>query len=150
MFGYTNGAKISNINLRNVDIKSNATGSSYTAALIGRALKSTISNVDLEGNIDAKGKFVGGIIGGNQGTFTATDDMISTISNCTNKINITSTDDEVGGIIGSNQHVNVININDCVNKGNIVGKNTVGGIIGIIRFDGRTKTQSVLENCSNY
>ena len=83
LFGYTNGAKISNINLRNVDIKSNATGSSYTAALIGRALKSTISNVDLEGNIDAKGKFV-------------------------------------------------------------------GGIIGIIRFDGRTKTQSVLENCSNY
>ena len=150
LFGYTNGAKISNINLRNVDIKSNATGSSYTAALIGRVLKSTISNVDLEGNIDAKGKFVGGIIGGNQGTFTATDDMISTISNCTNKINITSTDDEVGGIIGSNQHVNVININDCVNKGNIVGKNTVGGIIGIIRFDGRTKTQSVLENCSNY
>lgn len=150
LFGYANGAKVSNINLRNVDIKSNATGPSYTAALIGRALKSTISNITLEGNIDAKGKFVGGIIGGNQGTFTATDDMISTISNCTNKINITSTDDEVGGIIGSNQHVNVININDCVNKGNIVGKNTVGGIIGIIRFDGRTKTQSVLENCSNY
>lgn len=150
LFGYTNGAKVSNVNLRNVDIKSNATGNSFTAALIGRALKSTISNVDLEGNINAKGKFVGGIIGGNQGTFTATDDMISTISNCTNKINIASTDDEVGGIIGSNQHVNVININDCVNKGNIIGNNTVGGIIGIIRFDGRTKTQSVLENCSNY
>lgn len=150
LFGYTNGAKVSNINLRNVDIKSNATGPSYTAALIGRALKSTISNITLEGNINANGKLVGGIIGGNEGSATSTDDMISTISNCINKMNVTSTDDEVGGIIGGNQYVNVIHINDCINKGNIVGKNMVGGIIGIVRFDGKTKTQSILDNCSNY
>ena len=150
LFGYTNGAKVSNINLRNVDIKSNATGPSYTAALIGRALKSTISNITLEGNINANGKLVGGIIGGNHGSATSTDDMISTISNCINKMNVTSTDDEVGGIIGGNQYVNVIHINDCINKGNIVGKNMVGGIIGIVRFDGKTKTQSILDNCSNY
>lgn len=150
LFGYTNGAKVSNINLRNVDIKSNATGASYTAALIGRAFKSTISNIDLEGNINANGKLVGGIIGGNHGSATSTDDMISTVSNCINKMNVTSTDDEVGGIIGGNQYVNVIHINDCVNKGNIAGKNMVGGIIGIIRFDGKTKAQSILDNCSNY
>lgn len=65
-------------------------------------------------------------------------------------MNVTSTDDEVGGIIGGNQYVNVIHINDCINKGNIVGKNMVGGIIGIVRFDGKTKTQSILDNCSNY
>lgn len=150
LFGYANGAKVSNTNLRNVDIKSNATGPSYTAALIGRALKSTISNITLEGNINANGKLVGGIIGGNEGSATSTDDMISTISNCINKMNVTSTDDEVGGIIGGNQYVNVIHINDCINKGNIVGKNMVGGIIGIVRFDGKTKTQSILDNCSNY
>ncbi len=149
LFGYTNGAKVSNINLRNVDIKSNATGDSYTAALIGRAFKSTATNIETSGKIEAEGNFVGGMIGYNHGKATS-DDCLSTISDCLNKINVTSKGNEVGGIIGGNPYTNVVNINNCVNRGNIAGSTAVGGISGITRYNGTTTAQPAMNDCSNY
>lgn len=149
LFGYTSGAKVSNINLRNVDIKSNVTGASYTAALIGRAFKSTATNIEVSGKIEAEGNYVGGVMGYNYGQVTS-DDCLSTISDCLNKINITAKGNEVGGIIGGNPYTNVVNINNCVNRGNIAGSTAVGGISGITRYDGRTTTQTTMNDCSNY
>lgn len=149
LFGYTNGVAVSNINLRNVDIRSNATGASYTGALIGRAFKSTATNIEVSGKIEAKGNFVGGVIGYNYGAAT-NDDCLSTISECLNKINVTSKGNEVGGIIGGNPCTNVVNINNCINRGNITGSTAVGGISGITRYDGRTSIQPTMNDCSNY
>lgn len=147
LFGYVVDAKISNINLINADITCNkGIQESFAGVLAGKVVRTTASNVTANGTIVSKGGTVGGIIGGAFGGGT------SSISNCESNVTVTSSMDYAGGIIGGNKEASnqIVNITNCINKGNISSREYAGGITGILRREKSAATKSVIDGCTNY
>ncbi|MDD7714449.1 MAG: hypothetical protein PUJ84_00825 [Mollicutes bacterium] len=147
LFGYVVDAKISNINLINADVTCNkGIQESFAGVLAGKVVRTTVSNVTANGTIVSKGGTVGGIIGGAFGGGT------SSISNCESNVTVTSSMDYAGGIIGGNKEASnqIVNITNCINKGNISSREYAGGITGILRREKSTATKSVIDGCTNY
>ncbi len=113
LFGYTNGANISNVGLTNVDI----TGNFYVGGLVGVSDTSTITNSYVTGKVSADTS-VGGLVGVSD---------TSTITNSYSTGNV-SADDRVGGLVGYNDTSTITN---SYSTGNVSGNNFVGGLVGV-------------------
>lgn len=124
LFGYVNGATITNINLKGSSIK----GKNYVGGIIGTSYGNcTISDCHIEMTGQISGFCnIGGLIGYNHET--------STIKSCDAKANLSSTGYEalgsVGGLCGTSQNST---IQDCTYEGNVNGKvKHAGGLFGSI------------------
>ncbi len=145
LFGIVKNATIKNINLTNVDIKSN--NASYTAdevgAVVGYSLGSLkLDNITVSGSV--VGDNVGGIIGRAYGTSAENETIV--ISNCTNQAAVSSSHihdsgansytDRAAGIAGYINGLGTpVTVENCINSGNITvgsasgtGKKIIAGI----------------------
>lgn len=103
-----------------------------SSGLFGMGIGCNISNVTVNGRLDAQGITIGGIIG-----------MIKNgnIHNCTNNSEIVDTKgDYHGGIIGRADNCQITN---CTNTNTIYGNSEIGGIAGI------AYASSSISNCNN-
>ena len=112
LFGYTNGVKISNLDL----LVGKIVGGNATGALAGSAIKGSVENVHSE--LDVSGKIrVGGLIGLSE----------NSITDCVVKSNVSGRD-TVGGLAG---YSSGIVMNSSHLNGNVKGDSSVGGLIGL-------------------
>lgn len=128
LFGYNNGT-IKNIIINKGYIKAGYSfGTIASRNLENGIIYNCINKIDTN-----NGGGSGNICGFNSGK----------ILNCTNEGNLTNLFTyDVGGICGYLEKDNAI-VKNCVNKGNIIGKKAVGGIVGYIKYGG------TVENCYN-
>ena len=148
--GVSEGAKISNLNFRNVTIsasdeKSTADGTGVAQGdsvgiIVGYSNGNlTVTNCKVEGTssitgIDANG----GIVGRAYGTGNVT------ITGCTNYATVTGPTKN-GGILGINNNTVHTEIGSCYNHGSINGGNAgSGGIVGYLN------TNSYIHECENH
>lgn len=164
LFGYIDGATITNLTLTNI----NVVGSDYTGGLVGQCGitgTTTITNCSVSGVLTASQSFggligvkeaggsliitrcstnvtlnsttygnVGGIIGRNLG---------ATLSRCSASGSINQTgvlNDYIGGLVGYNKNSS---ISDCYATGNVKGNSRVGGLIGYNEAGTVTNSYSV-------
>ncbi|MGE0077819.1 MAG: LamG-like jellyroll fold domain-containing protein [Bacteroidales bacterium] len=113
-FGYTNGAKLNNINITNASI----TGYQYTGGLVGQCVQSNIYKCCISGSITGKYYIIGGLVGESV--------TLSQISNCYTNTNVTGTS-YVGNLIGETQGGTITN---CYCTGSNYGTYRTGGLIG--------------------
>lgn len=128
LFGYTNGATISNIGL----IGGSVIGKNYVGTLVGANYGATpINNSYNTGTVSGSSQ-VGGLVGiNNDGTITSSYNT-GTIGNGV----ITSSGSYyVGGLVG---HNNVGTIRNCYSIGAISGYYGIGGLVGYNNTDGGT------------
>ena len=115
-FGYTDGANISNLTLKN----SNMRGNLYTGGLIGRADNTTITNCSAL-NADISGEaYVGGLVGIMWN---------SSAERCYTTNEVSGNKDLVGGFVGLLTHNS--NVNDSYATGSVNGEKHVGGFAGL-------------------
>ena len=129
-FGEINSATIKNLSVEGVVNSS----FSYVGGIAGSTRGAVIENCSFAGTVTYTGSgshYVGGLIGGNQGT-------ASTIKNCVNMANVTG--HTAGGILGYSTQTNTIA--NCYNTGTITGSNRSGGIVG-------QATAGTITNCYN-
>ncbi len=102
----------------------------------GYSVDNCINNVDI--TYTSRGRYVGGIIGFATGT----------AENCTNNGNISTYADYIGGIAGafSSSLGKDLTYSNLSNTGNIEGKEWVGGISGILRYDDGGYCDGILIN----
>ncbi len=125
LFGYTNGAIISNVGLTNIDITASYEEANV-GALVGKNENSTINNSYAIGSVTANGTYsnVGGLVGWNHSD--------STINNSYARGSVTSSVEgaTVGGLVGIN---NNSSIDNSYATGSVAGNgeySEVGGLIG--------------------
>ncbi len=154
LFGYIDGAHISNLILQDADVS----GTNYVGGIAGYMVSGSIENCENyasgvgDARIEATGSHAGGIVG-----FIITKSLTSfdaSIDNCTNSsfVSIT-TASNVGGIVGyieadNDEYIEVIN---STNSGNIytTSGSNAGGIVG--KAEKATSGSNVyIENCTNY
>ncbi len=118
LWGYTDGAEITDVNLTNVVIR----GSVHVGALIGTAAYSTVvSGCASSGNVTGA-EDIGGLVGL---TFSCS------ITNCHTDGTVLSNQvigGKTGGLVGLHSHGG--NIADCYSEADVSGANLVGGLIG--------------------
>jgi type II secretion system protein G len=110
LFGYTDGGKIENLGLENVDV----TGNWYTGGLVGWN-NGTIKNCYATGSVEGN-NCTGGLVGCNVGSITNSYATGSVNGNncCT------------GGLVGYNNGT----ITDCYATGSVTGDSYTGGLVG--------------------
>lgn len=139
LFAATKRVNIENFELNNVSIS----GKGIVASLLAQVKYGTasdkvyINNCRASGKITAESSYMGGIIGADNGMPSQS----ITIENCENLANISSKYTDVGGIIGASN--SNLQINDCINKGEISANGFIGGIIG------RKNNNISILNCDN-
>ena len=118
LWGYTDGAEITDVNLTNVVI----CGSVHVGALIGTAAYSTVvSGCASSGNVTGV-EDIGGLVGL---TFSCS------ITNCHTDGSVLCNHENgwrAGGLVGSHSHGG--NMADCYSEAEVSGANMVGGLIG--------------------
>ena len=125
LFGYTNGATISNLG---VEISpAGVKGNSFTGGLAGWLIHGNITNCYATGNVSGS-IYVGGLVG-EQYNYSG---VSSAITNCYAAGNVSGTT-YVGGLAGdqyssSNNSKNTIT--NCYATGNVNGSQYVGGLVG--------------------
>jgi prepilin-type N-terminal cleavage/methylation domain-containing protein len=120
LFGYTDGGKIENLGLENVDV----TGNWYIGSLVGWN-NGTITNCYATGNITGN-YYTGGLVGYNNGTIT---NSYATGS-------VTGYNEYTGGLVGSNFEGTLTN---CYATGEVTGNKSTGGLVGY--------NTGTIENC---
>ncbi len=146
LFGYTSGATINNLNLKNVQIL----GVGYMGGLVGYNVNSQINNASVQGSVTQTAPTymrAGGLVGYNSVT-TATGN--SDISNASTSVTLVGFD-SVGGLVGGNYISNggQGNITNCSANSTITqigSSNTFGGLIGINNPSGGS--QATVSNSS--
>ncbi|MDP8233002.1 MAG: GLUG motif-containing protein [Candidatus Zophobacter franzmannii] len=142
LFGYTDGAAISNLGVTDVEISGNwsvgglvgfnnndssitncystgsVMGNSGIGGLVGSNEQSSISNSYSTGSVTGSGDYVGGLVGLNENE--------SSISN-SYSIGSVIGDSDVGGLLGSN---NESYISNCYSTDSVTGNYHVGGLVG--------------------
>lgn len=147
LFGYTDGAKIYNLELENVQIESTPNGTNghlgmRTGALVGEAVNTTIENVKVTGTsvINVEGTYndpnmsgVGGIVGKAGNNVVLTNVAFSGIDNTSTGVNGNY---YVGGIVGTSGNTTGCSITNAVVENAYVtnyansGTSVAGGIAG--------------------
>jgi hypothetical protein len=118
MFGYTNGATLSNIKLTNAKL-SNATSYNYTGALVGYMTATNLYDSQVGGTVSG-GTRTGGVVGYATG---------STISGVTaSGLSVTGTT-YVGGLIGYINSSTFL-ISCSTSGGSVTGGDSTGGLVG--------------------
>ena len=136
LFGNCVEATIKNLNLDNVNISSS--GPNHTGSLIGSARNNciieniTASNV----NINATGNYTGGLIGYINNSAIATNCAVisGTVTNLKGLY--------TGGFVGCSQSPGTT-IDNCYSNCDVIGKNEVGGFIGVSCFN------TTITNCTS-
>ena len=155
LFGYTDGADISDIGIENCDI----TGNNTVGGLVGYNYdNSDISNSYSTGSVTGTNDFVGGLVGDNRdsdisNSYSTGDvsgknyvgglvghNFTSTVSNSYSTGDITG-DSYVGGLVGYNYNSD---INSCYSTGNVNGVDYTGGLVGYNYFN------LTLSNCYSF
>jgi hypothetical protein len=168
LFGYTQGATITNLTLNTATSGAGYSGSysyvgsivgyakgrlnlvnchsnlsiiakSYLGGLVGYGQDLQVSNSSFTGTISASGSYIGGIAGAVVRDNSTTN--LAHIKQCFVTGKITSTLDYVGGIVGQI----VGKVSESYTTGNIVGQDKVGGIAARIIHNG--SFTSTVENC---
>ena len=123
LFGYTNGVKISNIDL----LAGRVTANSYVGALIGYAVAGAVTNVHSEVNVAGKDQ-VGGLVGIYNKGLEASISKLSVQANVTGR-------SYVGGLIGYS-YVSVIGSaeDNIFFIGNVTGTQGLGYVGGIVGY----------------
>lgn len=117
LFGFTEGAVLTNISLKNVNINAD----SYTGGLIGRAQETSVTNCFVEGDVTGT-QYVGGIAG------LLSEDSQVISSYTAGKIIGQSEQTRVGGIAG---HKANSSITDSYSAMVVTGNQTqIGGLVG--------------------
>ncbi|QKF76776.1 MBG domain-containing protein [Arcobacter defluvii] len=142
LFGYTNGATISNVGVTNVDITKLGTTNSYVGGLVGRNNSSSINNsystglissyINDNNSMSTSRSHVGGLVGLN--------DNSSSINNSytTGTVYTTGSDYAyIGGLVGRNDSSS---INNSYSTGSVNGSAnsylTMGGLVGAVFISG--------------
>jgi hypothetical protein len=110
LFGYTDGGKIENLGLENVDV----TGNDHTGGLVGRNY-GTITDCYATGNITGN-LYTGGLVGQNNGTIT----------NCYATGSVSGNNNRTGGLVGQNNGI----ITNSYATGSVEGNYYTGGLVG--------------------
>ncbi|MEP1307080.1 MAG: LamG-like jellyroll fold domain-containing protein [Balneola sp.] len=145
LFGYTNNATITDVNL----ISANITGDGKVGALIGRAGSTTVSESYSTGSVVANGSAAGGLIGENVNGTTSTSYSTASVTGNTTagglvgfnwgaKIYTSYATGSIsgttaGGLVGKNQYINsTLNatIEDSYATGSVTGSSVEGGLVG--------------------
>ncbi len=123
LFGYTNGATISN-----VTVEGSVSGSQYVAGIIGYMRGGNISDCVNNAAITNTSSYTGGIVARAYAS-TGTD---GNITNCGNDGAITSSSQYVGGIAGYADGAGNygVTVSGCYNHADIDGQYRLGGIVG--------------------
>ena len=117
LFGYTQGATLTNISLEDIDI----TGGDRTGGLVGEALNSTISNSYATGSVTGTSR-TGGLVG------RAAES--STISNSYATGEVSGTGTRTGGLVGVASYS--ITITNSYATGSVKGTGSyTGGLVGL-------------------
>ena len=111
LFGYTNGANISNLGVINVNISAYG----QVGGLVGHNY-GTITKCYSTGIVNGTTNRVGGLVGVNFGT----------VSNCYSTGSVTGSNNSVGGLVGYNPGT----VSNCYSTGSVNGKYNVGGLVG--------------------
>jgi prepilin-type N-terminal cleavage/methylation domain-containing protein len=106
LFGYNNGATIRALSLNNVNI----TGANYTGGLVGYNLNSTVSSINVTGNVT--GQNYSGLVAGASHADLSTAKVTSVIVHG----NVNGAD-YVGGIVGNNSAYGGTNYLNGINQG---------------------------------
>lgn len=134
LFGFTDGAHISNLRLENADF----TGRSSAATLIGKADNTSIMQCSATGLVNAtrqtvnSNTYAGGLIG----RYAAINGNVVDIIDCWTNVSVTGTGDRIGGISGlvlsgfSTIPGGTISISNCYALGSVSGANQLGGLVG--------------------
>lgn len=138
LFGYTSGAKISNLSISGNITVSVVSTDANVGSLIGYSTGGSVSNIESDCAITASKKsttsnakqYVGGVIGYNNTT---------PVSGCENHgaVESTSSYSCAGGIAGYSEGT----VTNCSNSGNVNAKYYSGGIVGW--------SKGSISNCSN-
>jgi len=123
MFGYTNGATISNLGLSEIDVE----GSWDVGSIVGRSVQTTISECYSSGNVSG---FT------NTGGFVGVNSSNSLIQNNYSLCTVTGSSDNTGGFAGFIETNSTIS--DCYSWGEVSGDMYVGGFVGSIDQTGGT------------
>ena len=127
LFGYVNGAVITNMVCTHVDI----TGYLYVGGIAGILINTTtISNSYTTGSVSGTSS-IGGL-----GGYLNNDCQIS---KCYSTCSVSGSDVNIGGLVGFNS---VSDIYDCYSRGSVSGNQYVGGLVGEL-----TGTSSRINNC---
>jgi len=118
LFGYSNGAIISNLGLNNVNIS----GHNSVGSLVGTSNNSIISNCYSTGIVSGNSG-IGGLIG--------LIDEDSIISDSYSFANVNGNLHSIGGLVGKNYDSIIMN---CNSTGNIIGNESVGGLVGSTNY----------------
>jgi len=132
LFGYTDGASLSNVGIVDAAIHGGGGMMGGTGALVGRSNITTITNSYSTGTVTGGGS-VGGLIG-----YHYYGDKSYSVQNCYSEANVTGAGDFVGGLIGLSNDDDTKIFNSYA-TGNVIGGDKVGGFGGII--------YGVTENC---
>ena len=142
LFGFANGANISNLGLTDIDI---TIGNNFVGGLVGvNFLNSTVTNCYVTGSVT--GRYCsGGLVGVNRGTVSnsystgSVNGMINlgglvglnqsgTVSNSYSTVNVSGSANYIGGLIGRNEYLSTIS--NCYSTGSVSGTELVGGLLG--------------------
>lgn len=146
LFGYSEGAFLSNVILNNVDVE----GGAQTGALLGRGLGTVVTKSHSSGNVKSYSRVVGGLIGiigedsmvsdcstdgtvyssgGYTGGLIGTFNRDSSVNRSFSTANVTSDRNYVGGLVG---HIwNKSTLSNSYSTGKVRGSNWVGGLVGL-------------------
>ena len=109
--------------LENCESRGSVTGCGYVGGIAGLVPKGTITLCTNRATVTGSsqsGKYIGGIVGYGKG-----------LSFCANYADITAEGSSVGGLVGYVfPDINNEGMSNCMNVGNVIGKQNVGGLAG--------------------
>lgn len=109
LFGYADGAAISNLVLNSISVS----GNDYTGALVGRADNSYLEDIHVTGDVTGN-QYTGGLVGWNTGTITTSHAQGP----------VSGSGEITGGLVGINEG----SITGSYATGSVTGENAVGGL----------------------
>ncbi|MDD6210589.1 MAG: hypothetical protein PUB21_08300 [Bacteroidales bacterium] len=141
LFGYADGAEIKNVNIGNDSKISNA--GQYTGALAGYATNTKITDCHNAAYVTAVKNNIGGLVG-----FAG---MGTDITLCSNTGDVFSENGVmlggIAGALGDSKGTGVIY--NSFNEGKISGKQTVGGLVGMLQTPNNKDLKSMIANSYN-
>ena len=156
LFGF-----VSNATIQNCNVTGEIEGNKFVGGIVGNAGKNThILNCSFQGNVRGKLDYVGGIVGdtssgcevsgcfvtgkveGLQRVGGIAGQGIGIIRNCYALADVTARTDIAGGIAGMTYNLTIEN---CYYGGDVLAKNYVGGIAGVM--DSTSGSSTTIQNC---
>ncbi len=157
LFGYADGATLTDIKLDDVDIDISRSASSYAGGLVGKAVDTDISRCEVQSGSDIDVVLTGGgaYVGGLAGVYRGTDASISgeSLANATISVSGATSSVYAGGLVGYHRgEGDVLSLSECAagESVTVTGSSTIygGGLVGYFYIGTSTDDTEVLaERC---